>query len=62
MCTTGNSVFAMRGSGTAKATKDTAKPLPCVDARQSAHGNVTNGNVTNGNETLIYVGGDEYVE
>jgi hypothetical protein len=42
--TTGNTIVAMRGSRTAKGKKDTAKPLPSVDARQRKHGNVANGN------------------
>jgi hypothetical protein len=34
----------VRHPGTAKGPKRTAKALPCVDARQRAHGSVANGN------------------
>jgi hypothetical protein len=42
--TTGEQCFAVRAKGTAKGGKRTAKPLPCADARQRAHGNVLPGN------------------
>jgi hypothetical protein len=42
--TTGKTSFAVRATGTTKAMKDTAMPLPYVDARQRAHDNATNGN------------------
>jgi hypothetical protein len=37
--TTGKRSVAVRGARTAKGRKRTAKPLPCVDARQRAHDN-----------------------
>ena len=37
-CTTGDTGFAVRRNRTAKGDIRTAKPLPCVDARQIPHG------------------------
>jgi hypothetical protein len=42
--TTGEQCFAVRAKRTAKGEKRKAKALPCVDARQRAHGNVLPGN------------------
>jgi hypothetical protein len=42
--TAGIVAFAVRDKGTAKDPEHTAKSLPCVDARQRAHGNVLSGN------------------
>jgi hypothetical protein len=44
LVTTGNGSFAVRQPGTAKGPKRTVTALPCVDARQRAHGSVANGN------------------
>jgi hypothetical protein len=42
--TTGEQCFAVRAKRTAKGGKRKAKALPCVDARQRAHGNVLSSN------------------
>jgi hypothetical protein len=49
--TTGKRSVAVQG---ARMRKPTAKPLPCVDARQRAHGNVANGNAIFAVRRVIY--------